>query len=102
MYGLVRYVRAEWALNALARQVLDDHVAQHLAVPVAQHGIKEIAAEDCAEGVTVGDAEDAERADHHVYVDGVDIDVERAVGAAPVEDPLDQLDRRAVLAGEVV
>ena len=51
--------------------------------------------------MAVRHAEDAEGADHHVQVDRIDVAREAAAGATALEDPLDQLDRRGVLAREV-
>jgi diguanylate cyclase (GGDEF)-like protein/PAS domain S-box-containing protein len=56
-----------------AGEVGDDHVGEHLAVVVVALGAGEVAAEERAEGVLVGDAEHAEGADHHVQVDRVDV-----------------------------
>src|SRR5262245_2862062 len=44
------------------------------------------------QGVPVGDAEEAVRADEHMDVDRVDVVAEDPGGAAPVEDGGDELD----------
>src|SRR6478735_6205275 len=111
MYELVRYfhaspetkpsTRGQTPLRGLRREVLDDDVAEHLPVALAQRRVEQVAVEDRAEGVAVRDAEDAERADHHVQVDRVDLAREAAVGSPALEDALDQLDHRRVLAREL-
>jgi hypothetical protein len=46
-------------------------VTDHRPVAVAQRRVREIAAEDGAEGVAVENSEDAERADRYVDIDRV-------------------------------
>src|SRR4051794_32023565 len=104
MYELVRYFRRVHEIPACASrsvnsggEVADDQVADHAAVP---GGVvrDEIAVEERAERVAVGDPEHAERADDHVHVERVDSAGDAAVGAAAGEDRVDQLDgRRAEL-----
>src|SRR5579875_318755 len=93
---------ASGACGPPSRQIGDHHVAEHRAVVIAEPGARQVAPEERAERVLVGDAEDAEGADHHVEVDRVDLGGERASGATALQDRRDQLDRRGVEAGEAL
>src|SRR3954453_2773982 len=94
-YRFLADVLRRWA-GTCAGQVGDGHLADHGAVPVAVLGRGEVAPEQGAEGVLVGDAEEAERTDHHVHVDGIGRRDEVPAGASGVEDAGDQVgDRRA-------
>src|SRR5205823_176276 len=69
-----------------AGQVADHQVTDHLTVVVTAGGVDQVNAEDGAEGVAVGHPEEAERADHHVHVNGLSPAAEGPCGVAAVDD----------------
>src|SRR5262245_60616663 len=77
-------------------EVRDDHLTEHAAVPVAQLRVDQVAAEEGAEGVPVGDPEDTEGTDHHVYIDRVDVLAEEVLRATAGQDPVNEVDRGGV------
>ena len=56
--------------------------------------LQHVPAEDGAEGVAVGDPEEAERADHHVHVNGVHVIAEHALRPPGRQDLVEQRDHR--------
>src|SRR4051812_11154261 len=116
MYEPVRYRRSELlnidrlpaaegvgrVMGPSAAEVVDDHVAQHRAVALAQLRGGWVAAEDRAERMSVGHAEDAEGTDHQVEIEGVHLAPERRVSVPALEDPIDDRDGRAVLPDEAL
>ena len=81
-------------------EVIDHHVADHRAITATQCRVGEVAAEKGAEGVAVGKTEHAERADHHMDVDGVRVTVKDPVRMALRQDLGDELDHRGVHADD--
>ena len=81
--------RARAAGALCGGEVSDDHIAEHCPIVAAAFRAGQIPVEDGAECVPVGHAEDAESADHHVEIHGVDIADEGPGALAALEDPGD-------------
>lgn len=71
-----------------------------LPVPIAVPSVGQVAPEDGGERVPVGDAEDAERTDQRVYVKGIHLAVEHALGAARLQNVCDQANGRCIQASQ--
>jgi len=77
-----------------ARGEVGDHeVSDHAAQVVAALGVQQVSVEDGLEGVAVGAAEDAEAADDHMDVEGVQVVAEQARGAAALHDAAEHVQR---------
>ena len=85
---------------SVLREVGDDEVAQHPALVLAPGGVEHVAAEDGAERVPVGRPEHAERADHLVHVQGVDVLAEETGRPAAAEDRPQDVESRIGQAGQ--
>jgi hypothetical protein len=79
----------------LCGEITHDHVAAHRSIVVVAVGIDQVATEDGPEGVAVGHPEDAEGADHHVNVNGIDVRPEQALRPPAFQDVAQQRDHRS-------
>src|SRR5438105_12910563 len=77
-------------------EICHDDVAQHLAIVRPATPLAEVAPENRLEGVSVGNAKDAERTYQHVHIERIDSASNGAPLATTSQDARDQVHRACV------